>query len=148
MAAGVTQNFNEITHRLRQDTARLLLDVVGNVWSVTASPLQVAQFGGPQPVLRHVEIRIGVNNDIIMEWVVPNNPPPPDIRTYDISMIPHPTREQGELVYCDKVHDLVEEITKFVLRFQPDVPQMGEMIHECVTMLHQRLTQMEEKSII
>ena len=143
MAADQTQNWNEIIRRLRLD-GRLLLNFEDDVWRVRATQAQVNLFGGPQPVRRRVAISLGVSNDIIMSWVVPGNPT--DNRDDNIH---HPTGQPGELVYCDKVQELVDEITDFVLRFLPDNHYLGgRMIHECVTMLHQRLTQMEEKSII
>ena len=173
-----TQNRNEMKRLLDQDARLYLDDFSdASIWSVRPNRGQVDRFldetlGLIPPVIRTVEIMLGKSDNLLISWNHPNKPkerrayviPHPTMQTgglvYDPQvkrevrelvgglLAPLPPREVGGLVYDPQVKREVENITRFVLDFYPDANSMGVMIHECVTMLHQRLTQMEEKSII
>ena len=140
-------NFNEIMRILTLDTRmdkRLLNpNNVNYLVMPTQQELQTFIDANPgQPrTIRRVVIDLDDDNNITIAWLSTqiNN------TTYIISL---PQMQGGVLTYDDQVQQIVDKIPGFVLRFRPDNHHLGEMIHECVRMLANRLELIEKKYIV
>ena len=146
-ALHANQNFVEIRRILALDT-RIRTEMVGYRLQVGAANIYVNDghyqtFAAAHPGLkftrRSVTINVRTDNNIDIVWL--DDTPDPDVQKF---IIPLPTLQAGLWIYDAQVQEIVDVVTNFVLRFKPDQPHMGAMIHECLSMLANRLELIEK----
>ena len=137
-------NFQELRHRLEEDTRINTGDDLHNGFGLRVNcaygVLRQFETANPHltPIIKTAVIWVNADNDICIRW---RNHPAVHSDTF---RIPPPHMEAGEWIYDDQLQRLVDRTKQWVLTFKEPIPQMGEMMRQCLSVLDKRLELIEK----